>query len=95
VLQQGDIQYKGVSMKSAFSQQEYDVLSALLKSESKPLTRDEIADIIWGSHADEQYSVWAIEQLIRRIRTKLERMGLLGMHINNKRSVGYYIPSTQ
>jgi len=95
VLQQGDIQYKGVSMRSAFSQQEYDVLAALLKSESTPLTRDEIADIIWGSHADEQYSVWAIEQLIRRIRTKLERMGLLGMHINNKRSVGYYIPSTQ
>jgi len=95
LLHQGDIHYKGVSMRSAFSQQERDVIVALLKNGATPLSRDEIADVIWGSDVEEQYSVWAIEQLIRRIRTKLERMGLLGMRIKNKRGVGYYIPSTQ
>jgi len=51
---------------------EYLVFSYMISQREEVVSRDEIADILWGKQVDEKYSNWAIDKTISRIRKKLK-----------------------
>lgn len=65
----------------------------LLKDKSElPLSRDEIARVVWGKRWHEKYSDWAIDQMIYAIRTVLKN-NKSNWLIKTKRNAGYYLTS--
>lgn len=61
-----------VKVSDYLTGQEYTIFKALKNKEGFPLSRDEIAVILWGKNWPEKYSDWAIEQHISQIRKKLK-----------------------
>lgn len=94
-LKDGSIVCDGVSLKYSFSRQETVLLRLFIQRKNKPVSRDEVADVLWKDEADEKYSAWAIEQLVKRLRIKLMGMGFPKSVIKTMRGVGYmyYSPS--
>lgn len=56
---------------TVLSPQENVVFKLLWDRGGEVVLRDEIAKVMWGGRAAEKYSDWAIDQVVRRIRTKI------------------------
>ncbi|MBN2015729.1 winged helix-turn-helix transcriptional regulator [Candidatus Dojkabacteria bacterium] len=50
---------------------EYKILQLLYKNKGKIVTREALAEILWGQNSIEKYSDWAIDRTLSRIRKKL------------------------
>lgn len=57
------------------SGKEYDLLITFLQNKGIILSRDKIADVLWGRNSFEKYSDWAIDQAIHQLRAKLALIG--------------------
>ncbi|HUW21852.1 MAG TPA: winged helix-turn-helix domain-containing protein [Candidatus Bathyarchaeia archaeon] len=55
---------------------EYDILVFFLTHKNFPISRDKIAEVLWGKDSYEKYSDWAIDQLIHQLRNKLALVGV-------------------
>jgi hypothetical protein len=71
-VESGDISVDGKSVVACFSPREYNVLMLLASKKDKIVDRDSIAQVVWPGESAEMYSDWAISQLIKRLRKKLE-----------------------
>lgn len=60
-----------VQSSDAFSKREKVILLALIDAKGTTLSREKIAEYIWGASSAEKYSDWVIDQTISRIRKKL------------------------
>ncbi|KKT75499.1 MAG: hypothetical protein UW69_C0015G0025 [Microgenomates group bacterium GW2011_GWA2_44_7] len=76
--QTGAVVFNGRTVEEKFTRQEYLILSAFLQKTNTLFTRDDIGDILWGKQAYEKYSDWAIDQVISKLRKKLEILGSKG-----------------
>ena len=47
-----------------------------MENSDKLRSRDEIGDTLWGKESYEKYSDWAIDQLMSKLRKKLEKLGI-------------------
>ncbi len=90
-LSDGDIHLNKINLRHSFTSQENQVLKKLLDKPGHIISRDEIAEVIWRREAEEKYSEWAIEQLIKRLRRKLHDIGLHDDCIKTCRGEGYKI----
>lgn len=63
--------YKNLKLTQIPTAQEIGMLNLFLEKENKNVTRDEIAQAIWGKLANEKYSDWAIDKSISRLRSNL------------------------
>jgi DNA-binding winged helix-turn-helix (wHTH) protein len=70
----GSILLEGRTIEEHFTRQEYSVLVALLQKANKLQSRDDVGAAIWGKDSYEKYSDWAIDQLISKLRKKLESL---------------------
>lgn len=61
-------------INSEFSVGENDVLKKLMEFKGKLIVREDLGQIIWGVNWEDQYSEWAIDQIIHRIRKKLNKI---------------------
>jgi hypothetical protein len=59
---------------------EKQVLQVLIDKKGDPVTRDEIARVLWGDSWEQKYSDWGIDQMISRVRRKLHLSGIQGTH---------------
>lgn len=62
-------------LKSVLSAKELIVFDFLKSKGGEVAKRDEIAQVMWGDDWENKYSDWAIDQVISRIRKKLEEKG--------------------
>lgn len=92
-LESGIIYYKELNLKQLFAPQEHEVLRLLLQRMGSVVSRDDIAFIMWRNQAYDKHSVWAIEQLIKRLRIKLTGLGFAKTYIQTVYGVGYKIGS--
>ncbi|MBI4130292.1 helix-turn-helix domain-containing protein [Candidatus Roizmanbacteria bacterium] len=88
-LQDSTLLFNNIPVNQLFSRAELRVLKLFLMNKNKPLTRDEIAQELWKDAVEEKYSDWAIDQLIKRLRNKLQQLGLTAGAIKTIRSFGY------
>ncbi len=64
---------------------EYSLLSFFVKNANKDISRDDLANILWGNNV-ESFSEWALDKLISRLRSKIATPTSLNpiMTIRNK-----------
>ena len=70
-IEKGNVYVNGTISKEDFSKRELSVLQLLIDQRGVVVSRDKLADAIWGKDATFRYSDWAIDQTISRIRKKL------------------------
>ncbi|MFC1711671.1 winged helix-turn-helix domain-containing protein [Patescibacteria group bacterium] len=91
MFRNGEVLLNNVPINIFFSRQEYRVLKGLLKNKRKLLTREEIAKYIWSTDTEKNYSDWAIDQLIRRLRKKLSKLYISSDSLKTIRGQGYLL----
>lgn len=82
-----EIRYQSHDYSHYFSNTEKSILAALSQGQTAK-SREEIGEIVWPSNSIEQYSDWALDQLISRIRKKLTKYQL-PISIQTLRGKGY------
>lgn len=78
-----------VPVSKFFSQKEFRIIKLLLSREGETVTRDEIADVIWPMAVEENFSEWAIDQLIKRLRNRLTELLIPKTVLRSVRGKGY------
>lgn len=71
-----------------FSKAERRVLAELWSKRNDVVSREALASQFWGENADEKYSDWALDQVIRRLRSKI-LAAKLPITVTTKRGLGY------
>lgn len=84
----GAILIGNINIEEKFTRQEYEILSFFMQEPNKLHTRDEISEAMWGKEAYEKYSDWAIDQIMSKIRKKLQNLGV-GKSLVTIRGRGY------
>jgi len=75
-----------VIMDNFFSNKERKLLKHFIANPSTILSRTKSASLIWG---EENYSDWALDQFIRRLRKKFEKIGLSSSLITTVKNQGF------
>ncbi|MEI7578925.1 MAG: helix-turn-helix domain-containing protein [bacterium] len=83
------ILWEEIAINELLSQNELEILLVLLRAEE--ITKEQIAKIIWKAKVNELYSEWALDQVISRLRKKLDKIGIGGRIIKTNRTKGYSI----
>lgn len=79
----------GVPIDSMFSPQERSVVQLLVQRMGKIVSRDDVAQAVWGASWREAYSDWAIDQLISRIRKKCLALNVPKSTIQSVKGKGF------
>ena len=87
-LNQNNIILNSIPIDYFFSRSERKGLRYLLSFSNKLITRDELAKTLWSGNDD--YTDWALDQFIKRLRNKLIKLGLDRQLIKTKKIKGLY-----
>jgi hypothetical protein len=74
-----------------FSPQLSSTFKLFYENANQVVTREQIAEEIWGEEYLDKYSDYAIDKLISKLRSQLDEMGLGDDVIKTKKGVGYYL----
>jgi hypothetical protein len=83
----------GKSLDSNFTRNEFKLLKYFFENEELVVTRDDIAEVLWGKDAAKKYSEWAIDKVISRIREKTEETSRKPKYLITLRGVGFKFQS--
>ncbi len=61
---------------SIFSKRERKLLKFLFFNQKKPISREDVASAIWEKDYQDAYTDWALDQVVRRFRNKLSKLGV-------------------
>jgi len=86
ILRSEEILFHNVKINELLTPIEEKLVRELI--EKKTLSRDEIAHALWGDFASSEYSEYAIDQALSRLRKKLEKIGIGGDRIKTVKKVG-------
>lgn len=70
------ITINSVLVENIFSRHERIVLKYFLKNQNQTIGRQKIASIVWGQHYTDNYTDWALDQFIKRLRNKFISLGV-------------------
>lgn len=85
----GELLLGNEAIKEKITLQEYHLLSTFLDKPNKIISRDEIANVLWGKNSYDKYSDWSIDQIISQLRKKLEIIGISSKNLQTIRKRGY------
>jgi len=68
---EGELEINGKKLSIVLSSQEENMFKYLWKNKGKVVNRDDVAKVLWGTNWEKNYSDWAIDQVIKRIRKKI------------------------
>lgn len=88
-IQQNKIFLNNVPIGRIFSRQEQRVFRLFLEHKDEIISREMIANSMWPTRTEEQYSDWAIDQLIARLRKRLSELSLSPKLLQAIRGKGY------
>lgn len=88
-LTNSTIYLNNVPIDKFFSRKEHRVLRLLLEKDGKVATRNDIANAIWPTDTEKQYSDWAIDQIIARLRKRLLQLYISPKMLQSVRGKGY------
>lgn len=74
-----------------FTLQEFKLLSFLIQHEGKVVSRDEVAECLWGKDYLDKYSDWAIDKTVSVIRKKLVELGYQSGKLATLKKRGFYL----
>lgn len=79
----------GVIVSSIFSKREERLLVTFIAKKQTLISRETVATILWKEHESETYTDWALDMSIKRLREKLQLLGLNREIIKTKRKLGF------
>lgn len=88
LVKTGFIYLDGQLISPGLSKQEETVLKLFISKPNQMISREEIGSVIWKNNPD-NYSEWALDRLIFRLRRKLKSFGLSKNIIFTKKGYGY------
>lgn len=92
ILKSSDIYtYEEINLFELLSSREAQILKLIFDNPTVVVTRESIAEIMWGDGWNEQYSDWSIDQTISRIRKKLSKIGLPSSVIRTMKGRGFQL----
>lgn len=74
---------------SMLSRYEKKIMRHFLKYPDTVVSREQLAEVIWDDLSHENYTDWALDQIIKRLRLKLRQIGLTPHLIKTLRNRGY------
>jgi len=83
------------SIGNRFTFQESKMLIHFIKNENKTISRDEVAQILWGKNYIESYSDWSIDKLISVLRKKMNQVGFSSKSLITLKKRGFSFTNTQ
>ena len=81
------------SCSHIFTLQEFKIISHLLKQKGAVVSRDEVANVLWGEDALDKYSDWTIDKTISTIRKKLNNIGFASSKLITLKKRGFSFSS--
>lgn len=94
IFENGKILFNSVPIDRMFSNKERRVMRLLLERSGEVISRDAIAICLWPINTQEEYSDWAIDQIVARIRKRLKDFDLPKTFIRAQRGKGYRLTIT-
>ena len=91
VNQQGQVMAGNVIIEGFFSRREKRVIKLLLQNQGGVVRRDTLGKAVWQTEVDDKYTDWALDQIIKRLRNKLEKLGLDRHFIKTVKNQGYLL----
>lgn len=88
IVQANELHLNQVNVTHVFSHPEQQALELFFAKKPNVVTRDEIAQALWS---ETEYTDWALDRAMFRLKKKLVRLGLPDTFISNVRGVGYKI----
>lgn len=85
---ENSIVFNGIILKNKLTAAEYSILKLLYKKKKEVTGRDEIAECLWRGKSLDNYSDWAIDKVISRLRRKLARLGF-SHYIKTRKRYGF------
>lgn len=85
----GHVYLNGVPVTDTFSGNEVRVLQVFADAPASVVSRDAVAQAIWGTSWEDRYSDWAIDQTIGRIRKKMLRFDFPKTMIRTVKGKGF------
>ncbi len=82
------LKYGSFNLGKKLSDKEYNILFLLYKNRGEIISRDKIAETLWGEKMPDLYSDWAIDKTISRLRKKLADLQIL-CQISTKKKLGF------
>lgn len=70
-LDMSNIEFESINLKRNPTAQEINLIRFLQKNIEKPVSRDQLAEILWGKSWNTKYSDWAIDKSISRLRKNI------------------------
>lgn len=83
------------SVGNKFTFQESKLLVYFIKNENKIISRDEVAQTLWGKNYIESYSDWSIDKLISVLRKKMNLIGFSSKSILTLKKRGFSFSNIQ
>lgn len=80
-----------VPVDKFFSRKERRVLKVLIEHEGVVVSRNDIASVLWPADTEAQYSDWAIDQIISRVRKRLSELYISPETLAVVRGKGYLL----
>lgn len=65
------------------------IFKMLINSKNRIVSKDQIAQVIWGTNYEDHYSDWTIDQTISRFRKKVEKLGISRNTLETIKGKGY------
>lgn len=91
ILKDERVLLNNIPLDKFLSRKEYRVLKVLLQKKSTIVSRDAVAAVLWPANVQEQYSDWAIDQCVARLRKRLAELALPPTLIQSIRGKGYLL----
>ena len=74
-IKEDTIYFNNIDISYQLTKSELRIIKLLVQNKNKLITRNEIAQKVWGANWEHEYSDWAIDRLIYRLRLKLKKIG--------------------
>lgn len=79
----------GTDISDRLTKGEVVVLRLLVAHRTRLVSREQVAQTIWGNEWAQRYSDWAIDKAMSRLRVSLEKLGLSADTIQTKKGQGF------
>ncbi len=89
-LIQTSIAWADLNISELLKPRDNKILLVLFNANGETLSRDNLAEVIWGENWHVDYSNWALDQSISRLRRKLKEIGMPDI-IKSAKGKGFYL----
>lgn len=87
----GHVYIGSVCIDASLSPLERKLVHIFFAHRNNTVTREDVAEALWGENSEDSYSDWNLDQVVNRLRKRLRAAGLMQDGIQTKKGIGYHV----